>query len=68
MAPAAKDAAVAGPAVGMSDDSLVELLKRPPKHVPELRTREGYRRYFAGMPEGERAMFECRYYSRVFCI
>ena len=28
---------------------LVDMLKRPPKHVPELRTREGFRRYFSGM-------------------
>ena len=52
--PVAKEVAVVGPAVSLSDAQLVDLLKRPPKHVSELRTREGYRRYFAGMPQGAR--------------
>lgn len=33
-----------------SDTDLVKLLKQRPKHVPALRSREAFRRYFQGMP------------------
>lgn len=28
------------------------MLRRKPKHVPELGTRQGFRRFFGGMPRG----------------
>lgn len=34
----------------VDDRSLVEMLRRPPKHVPQLRTREAFRDFFRGMP------------------
>lgn len=38
-----------GPAVHMSDEELVAMLRRKPKHVPELGTRQGFRRFFFGI-------------------
>ena len=35
-------------AVGRSDDELIELLRRPPRKVPELRTKRAFRAFFAG--------------------
>lgn len=40
-----------GEAITMTDEALVEMLRLPPKHVPRLRTREGFRRFFSGMSE-----------------
>ena len=39
-----------GSALGMSDTDLVSLLRRRPKDVPQLHSRESFRRFFAGMP------------------
>ena len=36
-------------AIGSHRTQLVEMLKRPPKHVPQLRTRDGFRRFFSGL-------------------
>lgn len=38
-----------GPAVSMSDEELVTMLRQKPKHVPQLGTRQGFRRFFAGI-------------------
>jgi hypothetical protein len=37
-----------GVGVGMCDEDLVEMLKKPPKHVPELKTRDSFRNFFKG--------------------
>jgi len=42
---------VDGDAVSMSDKALVEMLTKPPKLVSQLRTRDSFRRFFAGMGE-----------------
>ena len=39
-----------GPAVALSDHDLVVMLQRPPKAVPQLRTKTGYIDFFRGMP------------------
>jgi hypothetical protein len=39
-----------GPALAQDDASLVDLLRQRPKFVPMLRSREAFRRYFAGLP------------------
>lgn len=39
-----------GSALSMSDADLVALLRRRPKDVPQLHSRESFRRFFAGMP------------------
>lgn len=36
----------------MRDEALVEMLQKPPKEVPQLRTRDSFRRFFAGMAQG----------------
>merc|ERR1711908_8058 len=52
-------------ACSMSDESLVEMLKQPPKHVPRLRTREGFRRYFRGVSETRmRSLLSAAYSDR----
>jgi hypothetical protein len=38
-----------GPANAMTDKEIVALLKQQPKDVPEMRTRESFRRFFARM-------------------
>ncbi len=38
-----------GQALGLDDAQLVDLLRQRPKFVPMLRSREGFRRYFAGL-------------------
>ena len=38
-----------GGALDKSDSELITMLQMPPKHVPQLRTREGFRRFFAGI-------------------
>lgn len=54
-----------GPALDMSDQELVAMLRRPPKHVPQLRTRDGFRRFFAGMPQAHmRALLQHAYDDR----
>ncbi|CAN0194138.1 unnamed protein product [Ectocarpus sp. 6 AP-2014] len=39
----------AGVAVGMCDENLKEMLKKQPRMVPELRTKEHFREFFQGM-------------------
>ena len=41
-----------GAALRLSDEELVNALRLPPKQVATLRTRDGFRRFFAGMPKG----------------
>lgn len=43
-------AQVLGEAYFQPDDELVHMLQQRPKHVPAIRTREGFRRYFRGLP------------------
>merc|ERR1711865_59275 len=47
------DLSTSGEVLGASnfqtDEELVHLLRQKPKNVPELRTRESFRRFFAGM-------------------
>lgn len=50
MAKPSGDNNVNGPAVALSDADLVNMLRRPPKAVPQLRTKSGYIDYFRGMP------------------
>jgi len=38
-----------GPAVLLEDAALIDMLRKPPKHVSQLRTREGFRQYFSGL-------------------
>ena len=45
------DSNVLGEANFASDQELLDLLKKKPKYVPELRTKESFRRYFGGMTE-----------------
>lgn len=40
-----------GSAVGMSDEELRCMLRRQPRTVPELRTKDSFREFFQGMPE-----------------
>ena len=40
-----------GPGIERNDDDLVELLKVKPKRVPELRTHDGFQKFFSGMSE-----------------
>ncbi|CAM9791002.1 unnamed protein product, partial [Ectocarpus sp. 12 AP-2014] len=40
---------LAGVAVGMCDEDLKEMLKKQPRMVPELRTKEHFREFFQGM-------------------
>lgn len=42
-------AADCGPANALSDEDLVALLRLPPKQVPQLRTKNSFSQYFAGM-------------------
>ena len=35
----------------LSDEELVQLLRQKPKHVPNLRTRQGYCRFFSAVPK-----------------
>jgi hypothetical protein len=41
-----------GAALRLGDAELVHTLRLPPKQVPALRTRDGFRRFFAGVPKG----------------
>ena len=38
-------------ATTLSDKEIVHLLRKKPKHVPHLRTRQGYRRFFSAVPK-----------------
>ena len=49
-APASADSPACGPAVAASDEELIHLLQQRPKHVPQLRSRDSFRKFFAGMP------------------
>ena len=40
-----------GLAIGMSDEALEGMLRQHPRTVPELRTKESFRRFFQGMAE-----------------
>jgi hypothetical protein len=40
-----------GPALSLSDDEIVALLRQRPKDVPQLHSRESFRRYFLGFPK-----------------
>lgn len=40
-----------GAALSLDDDALLAMLRQPPKLVRHLRTREGFRRFFTGIPE-----------------
>jgi len=48
-APAPADPRI-GAATRLADADVVALLAQPPKHVRHLRTRDGFRRFFAGVP------------------
>ena len=48
-APAPPDPRI-GAATRLADADVVALLAQPPKHVRHLRTRDGFRRFFAGVP------------------
>ena len=49
----------------MEDGALVDMLKLPPKHVPRLRTRECFRRFFKGVAEPRmRRLLEAAYDDR----
>ena len=51
-----------GEALTHSDDALVKLLQMKPKHVPQLHSRDSFRRYFACMPAGRmRALLQAAY-------
>jgi hypothetical protein len=39
-----------GRGVGLTDAVLLDMLRRKPKHVPELQSRDSFRRFFVGMP------------------
>lgn len=41
-----------GPANQLTDVELIEMLKRPPKSVPHLRTKSSFSQYFSGMKSG----------------
>lgn len=40
-----------GAALALDDETLVDMLRQPPKVVRHLRTREGFRRFFTGISE-----------------
>ena len=40
-----------GPGIERNDEDLIELLKVKPKRVPELRTHDGFQKFFSGMSE-----------------
>jgi hypothetical protein len=52
-----------GPAVGMQDSELVALLQQPPKTVPQLRSQEGFRRFFRGITEHRMRRLLCEAYT-----
>ena len=58
-AAAAAAAAPADPREGaanrLADADVVALLAQPPKHVRHLRTRDGFRRFFTGVPRARMA-------------
>ena len=58
-APAPAAAAPADPREGaanrLADADVVALLAQPPKHVRHLRTRDGFRRFFTGVPRARMA-------------
>ena len=58
-AAAAATAAPADPREGaanrLADADVVALLAQPPKHVRHLRTRDGFRRFFTGVPRARMA-------------
>ena len=59
VAAAAAAAAPADPREGaanrLADADVVALLAQPPKHVRHLRTRDGFRRFFTGVPRARMA-------------
>ena len=59
VAAAAAAAAPADPREGaanrLADADVVALLAQPPKHVRHLRTRDGFRRFFSGVPRARMA-------------
>ena len=44
-----------GAANRLADADVVALLAQPPKHVRHLRTRDGFRRFFTGVPRARMA-------------
>ena len=51
-----------GPAVGMDDAQLIEMLKRPPKSTPVLRTKSGFQQFFRGIhPKRMHALLDKAY-------
>jgi hypothetical protein len=39
----------------LADADVIALLAQPPKHVRHLRTRDGFRRFFSGVPRARMA-------------
>ena len=50
-------------ALAIDDATLVGMLMRPPKHVPQLRTREAFREFFSGMPARRMEALLCHAYE-----
>ncbi|EGB03572.1 hypothetical protein AURANDRAFT_67916 [Aureococcus anophagefferens] len=50
--PAPREDPLLGAATRLDDDTVVGMLKQPPKGVRHLRTRDGFRKFFSGMPRG----------------
>ncbi|KAH8065327.1 hypothetical protein JL721_8286 [Aureococcus anophagefferens] len=50
--PAPREDRLLGAATRLDDDTVVGMLKQPPKAVRHLRTRDGFRKFFSGMPRG----------------
>eukprot|EP00953_Heterococcus_sp_UTEX-ZZ885_P034239 17749-Heterococcus_DN1.PRE.1 len=47
----------------MQDSELIVLLQQPPKSVPQLRSQEGFRRFFRGTTEHRMRRLLCEAYS-----
>ena len=52
-----------GPAVGLTDESLVSMLTQPPKAVPLLRTKTGFQEFFRGVSTERMRSLLSRAYS-----
>lgn len=52
-----------GGALSMSDAELVSMLRKKPKHVPQLQTRQGFQRFFAGVEHRRMAALLAQAYS-----
>jgi len=52
-----------GEALLLDDTFLVDMLRKPPKHVPQLRTRDGFRQFFAGMSVARMEFLLCQAYA-----